>query len=58
MGILRYGLGPKLPRLATVGPKISRLCTKLCPYELIFHAHIDQNPTKNIMYKKMKKTDD
>ena len=50
MGVLRYGLGPKQPRLAILGTKMLCFGTKLCPYELIFHAHIEKNHTKTLYF--------
>ena len=37
--ILRYGLGPKQPILVILSIYISRLGNKICPNELILHAH-------------------
>ena len=42
---LRYGLGAKKPILAIFCTLTPCLGTKLCPYELIFHAHIEENST-------------
>ena len=43
LGVLRYGLGSKQPRFVIFGIQISRFGIKMCPNELIFHAHIEEN---------------
>ena len=45
-------MGPKQPRLAILSPKHSCLGTKICPYELIFHTHIEENGTDNFCFVK------
>ena len=51
---LRYGLGTKKPMLAIFCTWTPRLGTKLCPYELIFHAHIEENSADHFSFiKKM-----
>ena len=41
LDVLRYGLGRNQPRLVILATYISRLSTKICPNELIFHAQIE-----------------
>ena len=36
-------MGPKQTRLVTLGTQISSFGTKICPYEVIVHRHIDKN---------------
>ena len=45
---LRYGWGAKKPILAIFCTWTSRLGAKLCPYELIFHEHIEENSTDHL----------
>ena len=45
LGVFRYGLRPKQPRLAILGCKFSCLGIKIRPYMLIFHTHIAENDT-------------
>ena len=42
LGVSRYGLGWKQPRLLILGTLISRLGPKICPNEFIFHAEIEK----------------
>ena len=50
LGVLSYSFGPKQPRLVILRILISRLGTKICLYELIFHAHIKENNTSIICF--------
>ena len=52
LGVLRYGLGWKQPRLVILATYISRLGTKLCPNELIFHSQIEEKNSSTLFYKK------
>ena len=51
---LRYGLGAKKPILATFCTLTPGFGTELCPYELIFHAHIEENSTEHLCIIKKK----
>ena len=50
--VLGYGMGPKQPRLVTLGPQISSFGTKICQYEFIVHTHIDENDIDSFCLKK------
>ena len=57
LGVLRYGLGPKQPRLVILCTYISGLGTKICSNELIFHAHIEEKINKKILFLKKNQFD-
>ena len=47
MGVLRYGLGQKQPRLVILATQISHLSTKIRPNNPIFHAQIEEKILKH-----------
>ena len=47
-----YGLGAKKPILAIFWTWTLHLGTKLCPYEFIFHAHIEENSNDHFYFNK------
>ena len=50
----RFGLGSKKPILAIFCTWTPRLGTKLCPYELIFYAPVEENSTEHLCFIKKK----
>ena len=51
---LMYGLGAMKPILAIFCTWTPCLGTKLCPNELIFHAHIEENSTDHLCIREKK----
>ena len=47
---LTYDLGTQKQRFAILGTTILRLGTKLCPYELICHPHIEEGPNNTTRF--------
>ena len=52
LGVLRYSLRWKQPRLDILATSISRFGTKISPNELIFHAQIEEKYSSTLFYKK------
>ena len=53
LGVLKYGLGWKPPKLVILATLISQLGLKICPNGLIFQAQIKQKTLSNLFKKKI-----